>query len=83
MVPTVLAKTLDAHIAINCANRSGPLFPGPRGGRLTPSGFRKGYFYPAIDKALGQAGRDELERRKIRPHDLRHVAATIMITNGT
>lgn len=76
-----LARRIDEHVAAYC-QPDGPLFPGRGGGRLTPGNFRKRYFYPAVDKALGQAGRDEDKRRRIRPHDLRHTAASIMITEG-
>jgi len=76
-----LAKRIDQHVR-DYTKGTGPLFPGPQGGRLTPSGFRQRYFYPAVDAALGQASLDEQKRRRIRPHDLRHTAATIMIQNG-
>lgn len=56
-----LAKAIDAHIATYCED-AGPLFPGPRGGRLTPENFRTRYFYPAVDQALGQKAKDEQQR---------------------
>lgn len=76
-----LAARIDDHISRYCGP-VGPLFPGPAGGRLSPSNFRRRYFYPAVDEALGQAALDRQQRRRIRPHDLRHLAASIMIENG-
>ena len=77
-----LAPLIDKHIAKYCKGPDDPLFPGPRGGRLTGSNVRQRYFYPAVDMALGQSGKDTEKRRRIRPHDLRHTAATIMIVDG-
>lgn len=57
-----LAKRIDRHIKDNTRG-TGPLFPGPRGGRLTPSGFRQRYFYPAVDDALLSLGRPAWTRR--------------------
>lgn len=81
IVPPNLAEELDLHISEYCSG-DGPLFPGPRGGRLTQSNFRKRYFYPAVDIALGQDAKDDQHRRRIRPHDLRHTAANYMYSEG-
>lgn len=80
-VDEYLADILDDHIASYC-KPGGPLFPAIKGGRLSPYNFRDRRFYPAVDKALGQEALDEKNRRRIRPHDLRHTAATVMIMEG-
>lgn len=80
-VPPSLAVVLNSHIERFC-EAGGPMFPAKRGGRLSPHNFRKREFYPAVDEALGQGGVDAEERRRIRPHDLRPTAATLMIEQG-
>lgn len=80
-VPESLAAVIDRHVAEFCVE-DGPLFPAPRGGRLNAHNFRSRKFYKAVDAALGQDALDKKKRRRIRPHDLRHTAASLMIERG-
>lgn len=50
-----------------------PLFPAPQGGRTTKDTWRSRVFVPAKLK---------IERPELRPHDLRHTAASLMIASG-
>lgn len=80
-VPESLAAVINQHVAEFCVE-DGPLFPAPQGGRLNPHNFRSRKFYKAVDAALGQEALDKEMRRRIRPHDCRHTAASLMIERG-
>lgn len=67
-VPASLLPSLDLD-----RPESSPLFPAPLGGQTTKDTWRSRVFVPAKEKV----GMPEL-----RPHDLRHTAASLMIQSG-
>lgn len=81
-VPKCIAEIIEKHIGDYGIGEDGPLIPTATGRWLDPHNFRSRNFYPAVDRALGQEALDEEGKRRIRPHDLRHTAASLLIAAG-
>ena len=69
-LPKVVADALQVHLAAGWAEpgADGFVFPAPGGGPLRAGNWRRRSWQPAVE-AAGLAG--------LRPHDLRHTAATL------
>lgn len=73
-LPAAIVESLNQHIETqSITDPEQLLFPAPKGGPLSRHNFRKRFWLPAI-QAAGV--------RKMRFHDLRHVAATITASSG-
>jgi integrase/recombinase XerD len=74
-LPKFLAGPLRGWIG---ARKTGPVFPSPRGGHLTPRAVQK-----LIKRLAKKAGLPEWNRsRKYHPHALRHTFATRLLRAG-
>ena len=73
-IPTFVARSIEVHLAhVAEPGDDGLVFPGPEGGPMRRSNFRRRVWLPAT-KEVGVEG--------LRFHELRHTAATLAAASG-
>lgn len=70
--PPFVAEELARHLATS-SGREHRVFTAPEGGPIRMSTWRRRFWYPAVDTTVG---------RPMRPHDLRHTHAALLIAAG-
>jgi integrase len=74
------------HVETYCDGPSSRVFTSPDGGPLRPRNWRARFFDPAVAAAglgpyIDEDDEEQREHRGVRPYDLRHTAATLMLAN--
>lgn len=87
-MPRSVAEEIGAQLADRPHEPDDLVFTAPMGGPLDRAGFVKNYFKPAIraaNEAISKLPRDQRPAplpERLRPYDLRHTCASLLIAQG-